>query len=701
MRDFSHFHSTALWRKRLIISVVVTIPAVYFDLIVYFGDKIIFANILANYGGIISLAMATIAVVCLGVPFFRNAVRGFKHRIFNTDSLVVIGTLLSYFYSLSKYLVYIANSKTILLSPAAQPRLYFSVVTVLYTLVTWGRLLEARAANKSEQSIRQLIRLRPRLARVMFYKRTLEVPAKKVKIGTRVLVLPDEIIPVDGHVVAGKSSVNESMVTGESTPQDKNIGSRVITGTKNGHGALEIIADRTADDSMLARVINMVSNARTGQSPIETLADRIANVYVPFILLIAIATLLIWRNTAGASWADSLVVCITVIMVACPYAFGLAAPAAIDNTIQLGLCNKVLFRSSSAPWELANIDTIVFDKTGTLTTGKLRVTDIISNGTTDEKNILKYAASLESQTSSSLAKAIIKKATQRKVKTLPVKNFKFAPGGGITGVISGRRYYLGNEVYIGKHCQGDLPDTKKQAKAGKTISYLATKKEILGAIAISDRPKANAAAAIRELHHAGIETYIISGDNEITTGAIANKLGIKHVIANVLPDMKAREVLQLRREGHRVAMVGDGINDAPAIAVANVGIAMGTGTDAAIETSELVLASGELMELVRAVRLSHLCINKIYQNLFFALFYNIVSIPIAIGALKNFGILPNPEIATVVMLCSVIAVLLNSLSIRFTDLNKRHNISSYLIPVMIFSLFSALYITFVLSKMIL
>ena len=695
MHNVMRSGSVRLWQRRLILSILVTIPVIYFALVSLFGEQVIFAKELAPWSTLILFVAATIAMIYLGGSFFRSTLRGLRERMFNVDSLVTIGTTTAYVYSWISYIVYIIQNHTALMTDQfIAPRLYFETVILLFTFVTLGKWIENRAADRTEQSVRQLVKLRPRRAHLINGGNTVDIPADEIQLGDRLMVRPEEVIPIDGRVVGGESAVNESMITGESSTIDKHIGSRVIAGTINGHGRLEIIAERTKSNTMLSQIIRLINGAKSSRTPIEGIADRISSVFVPFVIAIALITFAIWHFYVGINASSAMVMFISVIMVACPYAFGLAAPTAMTVGIGLGSRNGILVRDSGAMQRLNGIDTVVFDKTGTLTDGKLSVTDVIAiDG--NAKQVMTIASSIERLSEHSLAKAIIKKANSQHLETLPVKHFTAIPGRGVSGVINSTTYFLGNEALVREYIHHDLPDVSKLAKASKTINYLFTTHKVLGVIAVADQPKVNAAKAIRELHKMKINIYLLSGDNEAVTRNIARRLGIKNIIADVMPDDKANEIISLRKKGYTVAMVGDGINDAPAIASANVGIAIGTGTDAAIETGDIVLVNGDPLSICNAIRLAKAAVSKVHQNLFFAVFYNIVSLPVAAGALGALGIVFRPELAALIMALSSTAIIVNSLTLKIIDITKQREIIRLIAPLVLFLLFTVIYIEFV------
>lgn len=695
MHNVMRSGSVRLWQRRLILSIFVTIPVIYFALVSLFGEQIIFAKELTPWSTLILFVAATIAMIYLGGSFFRSTLRGLRERMFNVDSLVTIGTTTAYVYSWISYIVYIIQNHTVLMTDQfIAPRLYFETVILLFTFVTLGKWIENRATDRTEQSVRQLVKLRPRRAHLINGGNTVDIPADEIQLGDRLMVRPEEVIPIDGRVVGGESAVNESMITGESSTIDKHIGSRVIAGTVNGHGQLEIVAERTKSNTMLSQIIRLINGAKSSRTPIEGIADRISSVFVPFVIVIALITFAIWYFYVGINASSAMVMFISVIMVACPYAFGLAAPTAMTVGIGLGSRNGILVRDSGAMQRLSSIDTVVFDKTGTLTDGKLSVTDVIAiDG--NAKQVMTIASSIERLSEHSLAKAIIKKANSQHLEALPVKHFTAIPGRGVSGIINSTTYFLGNEALVREYIHHDLPDVSKLAKASKTINYLFTTHKVLGVIAVADQPKVNAAKAIRELHKMKINTYLLSGDNEAVTRNIARRLGIKNIIADVMPDDKANEIISLRKKGYTVAMVGDGINDAPAIASANVGIAIGTGTDAAIETGDIVLVNGDPLAICNAIRLAKATVSKVHQNLFFAVFYNIVSLPVAAGALGALGIVFRPELAALIMALSSTAIIVNSLTLKIIDITKQREIIRLIAPLVLFLLFTVIYIEFV------
>lgn len=700
MSGHSHMHmgGVGIWRKRLILSVVLAIPMGYYMLVDFFGMSIPFANELHPYMGVVSFVVSTIAILYLGSSFWRSTMAGLRDRMFNMDSLITIGTTTAYVYSWLSYLMYIIDQHSILIAHGQPgPHLYFETVVFLFTFVVLGKWLEARANQRTGRSIRNLIQLRPQRAHLVNGSNILSIPSEKIKVGDHLLIYPGESVPADGIVYEGSSSINESMITGESIAVDKDKGSKVIAGTINGHGSLEIIVQQTGTDTMLARIIKLIKEAQISQAPIEATADRIANVFVPLVIGVSLITFAVWYYFGGATLSDATMMFVSVVMIACPCAFGLATPTAVTVGIGIGSNNGILIKNGDALQRLSKINTVVFDKTGTLTIGKPVVTDIIALED-DAKRIMTIASSLERKSEHSLARAIISKANKLHLESLPVTHFTAIPGKGLSGTIGGHEYFLGSAKLVNSHTRGvQLPDITSLEKAGKSICYLMDSKKVLGIIAITDQPKPSAMRTIRELHRRNIETYLLSGDNQIAAKTVGKKLGIKHVVSGVAPDEKAEFITKLQKQGKCVAMVGDGINDAPAIASADIGAAIGTGTDVAIESGNIVLVSGDPYSLCQAINLGHSTVNKIRQNLFFSLFYNIVSIPIAAGVFNSIGINLQPELAGLIMALSSVAVIINSLALRVININRRDPMG-LVAPIVLLLLFSTLYLLFILPQ---
>lgn len=686
-----------LWLKRLILASITLAPTLYFSLGTVLGNKLAGYDVLSGAAAPVTFVAATIDMIYLGSYFVRSMTKGLRERMFNVDSLIAIGTLVAYIYSLLTYIIYLFTAKTPVITEGYHVQLYFSTVVYLFFFVTLGRHLEARATSRTTSSIRELVKMRPRRAKLVNGGNIITIPSERVRVGDRLRIDPDDIIPVDGHVVSGATTVNESMVTGESRAAEKTVGSQVISGTVNGHGTIEIVADKPATESMLARIIRAISRSSRSTTAVESVADRISNVFVPATIVIALLAFATWYFFLGATLPSALMLFVTVIMAACPYALGLAMPTAITVGIGMGARNGILISGGRSMQQLAKVDTVVFDKTGTLTVGELEVTDVISlYDDMNSKQILTLAASLERPSEHALAKAILKKSEAMKLTERTVDNFKTMDKFGVAGTIDRSRYYLGSEEFLAKYCAESLPLNNKRIKKERaTLVYLFTKKHIIAGINVVDPLKPGSLRTIRALKKMGKELYLISGDNVAIAESMAKRLGIKNVIAGAMPNDKANKVIDLRREGKIIAMVGDGVNDAPAIACADVGIAIGTGTEAAIESGDIVLVSGDPWGVIRAIRLSKATLAKSKQNLFFALFYNVVSIPIAAGALASFGIALQPELAGLVMTMSSLAVIINSLTLRIYNIDKPNEPVNWLAPVILFLLFTAAYVAFI------
>jgi Cu+-exporting ATPase len=668
------------WRKKFIISAVASLPLLFFMIADLTATKTVFIAIMP-YMAIVSLILATFVQIFIGAGFYRGLISGLRMRTFNRDSLIAIGTTVAYIYSVVVYAQFIVANGTWLVGMDSAPSVYFETAVFLITFVTLGKWIEARAMTRTNAAIHELMKLQPRVAHLTDGR---DIEIESVKVGDRLLVKPGEQIPVDGLIVSGTTSVDEAMVTGESLPVDKSAGDKVIGATINGTGAIEIVAEKVGEGTMLARIIKLIEDAQMSKAPIESLADKISSWFVPAVLIIAVVTFMIWFFIVGAGLETAIMSFAAVVVIACPCALGLATPTAVMVGTGLGARRGILIKGG-APLQLTSqITDVVFDKTGTLTMGQPVVTDIISchpespsrhpelvSGS--NKNILKITASLESVSEHSLARAVLNEADRKNIKLSRASNFKAISGYGITGKIEGEEYYFGNEALL-RQCTLRHPElvsgsNKKEVEAlkkqGKTVSYLFTDQEILGVIAIADQPKPTAIEAIKLLKKMKLKVHLLTGDNEQTAQTIAKKLGITNVVAEVLPDQKAAVIADLQKNGAKVAMVGDGINDAPALASANLGIAMGSGTDVAMETGDIVLARGDPRDVAVSIKLGCATLRKIYQNLFFSLIYNVIGIPVAAGVFAFAGLTLRPEFAGLAMALSSISVVGSSLTLKF------------------------------------
>ena len=605
------------------------------------------------YQDIIMWILATPVQFIVAVPMYRSAWAALKTKSANMDTLIVLGTSAAYLYS-----VYAVISRT--------GHVYFEASAVLITIVILGRVLEARAKGKASDAIRKLMGLRAREARIVRGGEEMQVPVDEVEVDDRVLVRPGEKIPVDGVVIEGSSAVDESMVTGESIPVEKNKGDEVVGATINKNGSLVFRATKVGADTTLAQIIKLIEEAQGSKAPIQRFADAVAAYFVPAVLSIAALTFLVWYFIIGSGFGFAVIVSVAVLVVACPCALGLATPTAIMVGTGKGAGRGILIKGGEALENAHDIRHIILDKTGTITKGQPEVTDVVAFGKKEEE-ILVLAASLEKKSEHSLAEAIVAEAKGKRLKK--VSGFEALPGRGVKGRIGRTEYALGNRRLM-QDCGVNIHEDEaaRLESQGKTVMLLAARKKLIGIIAVADQVKSTSKQAIGSLQRMGLEVYIITGDNGRTAQAIAAKVGVKDYFADVLPDQKAAYVKRLQKKG-KVAMVGDGINDAPALAQADVGIAMGSGTDVAIETGEIVLMRDDLMDVVRAIRLSRMTMSKVRQNMFWALFYNSLGIPIAAGLLYPFtGWLLNPMIAGAAMALSSVSVVGNSLLLKLKRL---------------------------------
>jgi len=594
------------------------------------------------------------------------------------DSLVAIGTSVAYFYSLIVYVGYIISSRSfIYIHGKETPHIYFETSAFLITFILLGKWLEGEAKRRTSQAVEKLIGLQAKTARVKRTDHFIEVSPDEIMVGDIVLVRPGEVIPVDGEITNGYSSVDESLLTGESIPVEKGPGDTVIGGTINKTGSFEFIAKRVGKDTTLAHIIHLLESAQGSKASVQDFADRVANIFVPIVLLIALITFIVWYFILGESLSFALMTMTSVIVIACPCALGLATPTALMVGIGRGAELGILIKGGDALERAEKIDMIIFDKTGTLTTGKPEVTNVIAfNGT--EKEVLSISASLESLSEHPLASAIMEQAQKGNGNLLEVREFKAYPGKGIQGIVNGKLYFLGNPSFISEITKFDLKTYKEDIRSledeGKTVVVLSDSEKVLGILAISDTLKDTSKKAIERLANMGFEVYILTGDTKRVALAIARDLGINedHIFARVLPEGKVEIVKKFQAQGRKVAFVGDGINDAPALAQADLGIAMGQGSDVALEAGDIILGKSNPIDVSTAFELSKATLNKIKQNLFFALIYNLIGIPVAARVFAGLGILFKPEIAGLAMALSSVSVVSNAILLkRFKPSTKR------------------------------
>lgn len=605
--------------------------------------------------------LLVIPIVAAGNRFYSIGFKALVQRSPNMDSLIAIGTTAAIGYSLySLYEIAWGNSH-------AAHGLYFETAGVIITLIMLGKSLEALAKGKTSDAIKKLMGLTPKTAVVIADGKEKVIPIENVQIGHIILVRPGESIPVDGEVVEGHTSIDESMLTGESIPVDKKVGDSVYAATINKNGMIKFRATKVGSDTALAKIIKLVEEAQGSKAPIAQMADIVSGYFVPIVVAIAALAFAGWL-IAGQSFAFALTMFISVLVIACPCALGLATPTAIMVGTGKGAEHGILIKSGEALESAHKIDTIILDKTGTITEGKPEVTDVIAAQGITEERLLQIAASGEKGSEHPLGEAIVRKAESEGVKLHDVENFLAIPGHGIEGTIGGVHVLIGNRKLMeDRNIQlGELASQADQlADEGKTPMYIGLDGALAGIIAVADVVKPSSAEAIRRLQSMGIEVVMITGDNGKTAEAIAKQVGIDGILAEVLPQDKAGEVKKLQEEGRRVAMVGDGINDAPALVQADIGIAIGSGTDVAMESADIVLMRSDLMDVPAAIQLSKSTIRNIKQNLFWAFGYNVAGIPLAAGLLYIFGgPLLNPMFAAAAMSLSSVSVVTNALRLR-------------------------------------
>lgn len=606
-----------------------------------------------------SFIWATPVMFWIGQPYIEGFIRFIRYRVANMDSLVGIGTLVAYFYS-----AIILLFPEIGMNYDTPEGLYFDVTIVVIGFITLGKFLEARSKLKTGEAIEKLLGLQAKTALVVRDDREIEIPVSDVVVGDVVVVKPGTKIPVDGTITRGETSIDESMLTGEPLPVDKTVGDKVVGGTLNKQGAVQFRATVVGEGTVLSQIIKMVEVAQGSKAPIERLTDQISAIFVPIVIVLAVVAFITW--TVLGNPLLGLLSFVGILVIACPCALGLATPTAVIVGVGKAAEKGILIKNAEELEKLRAVDYIVLDKTGTLTKGAPSVThqQVISTKVTADP--LQVLASLESQSEHPLAVAIVAHAQEHDVEPIKVSKFSAISGQGVKGTIGKVEYAAGNtRLMESLGHRVDQTILNKFAAEGATPIMLASKKEILAYVGISDTLKEESADAIRDLHKLGIKVAMLTGDHQLTAEYIGKKVGIDRVFAQVLPGDKADHIKNLQHEGHRVAMVGDGVNDAPALATADVGIAMGTGTDVAIESAGLTLLGGNLERLAQAVKLARLTFRVIKQNLFWAFFYNVVGIPIAAGILYPlYGIMLNPGIAGAAMAFSSVSVVTNSLRLK-------------------------------------
>lgn len=656
-------------RRRFRISVVLTIPLVVIAMGEHLPGHPLARIATMDTLGWLQLVFATPIVLWGGWPFFVRGWQSVVHRSLNMFTLIALGVSVAYLYSLvAKLLPGIFPPS--FRSEGGEVAVYFEAAAVIVTLVLLGQVLELKARSRTGAAVKALLGLAPKTARRLRDDGSEEdVPLDQVHIGDRLRVRPGEKVPVDGVVLEGTSAVDESMVSGEAIPVEKNPGDRGIGATVNGTGSFVLKAERVGAETLLARIVQMVSEAQRSRAPIQKLADQVAGWFVPAVVSIAVATAIVW-GLAGPEprMAHALVNAVAVLIIACPCALGLATPMSIMVATGKGATAGVLFRNAEAIEILRKVDTLVIDKTGTLTEGKPKLVTVVPAEGWDEKGLLRLVASLERGSEHPLAAAIVSGAQERGVEPTATESFESVTGKGVKGSVDGRSVGLGNRNLFESMGidPGELAGKAEALrKEGQTVMFVAVDGKAAGLLGVADPVKETTPEAIRQLHEEGIRIVMLTGDSKTTAEAVAGKLGLDEVMAEVLPDQKAAVVKRLQDEGRIVAMAGDGINDAPALAQAQVGIAMGTGSDVAMESAGVTLVKGDLRGIVRARRLSRATMRNIQQNLFFAFVYNALGVPVAAGVLYPFfGILLSPIIAAAAMSFSSVSVVGNALRLR-------------------------------------
>lgn len=615
--------------------------------------------------GLLSLPV----LVWSGSQFFTGMWNGLKHRSANMHTLIAIGVTAAFVYSV----VAVAF-------PGVFPRLelaevFWDVTTVVIAFVVLGLALEIKAKGRTSEAIKKLIGLQAKTARVVRDGKELDLPVEEVLVGDTVIVRPGDKVPVDGELIEGSSAVDESMITGESIPVEKRVGDEVIGATLNKTGSFKFRATKVGKDTALANIIRMVKDAQGSKAPIQRVVDAVSGYFVPTVMILAVLAFVAWYVFGPEPrFVYATIVLVTTLIIACPCALGLATPTSLTVGIGKGAENGILIRSGDALQSAERLDAIILDKTGTITRGEPSLTDVVAKGV-DETTVLKLAASLERGSEHPLGEAIVIGARTRKIELIDAKDFAAIPGHGVGGRVDERDVLLGNAKLMrdrGIAIDDFSPDWERLASEGKTPMYVAADGNVLGLVAVADTVKPDSKAAIEVLKQLGIEVVMLTGDNERTAKAIAHQVGVDRVLAEVLPDDKAHEVQKLQIEGKKVGMVGDGINDAPALAQADVGFAIGTGTDVAIEASDVTLIKGSLMGVVTAIEISRATMRNVRQNLVGAFGYNTLGIPVAMGVLYPFfGLLLSPLIAAAAMAFSSVTVVTNANRLRFFEPRRK------------------------------
>ena len=651
-------------KRNLIVSAIFTVPLLFIAMADMVGIPM--PAFLSPMQSPVSYALIQLAlslpIVWIGRRFFVDGFKALSKGHPNMDSLVALGTSAAFLYSLyGTYHVLEGHAHFAM-------NLYYESAGVILTLITLGKYFEDVSKGKTSMAIQTLVGLAPKMATVLRDGQEVEVPVEEVQVGDFIRVKPGEKVPVDGVVIEGNSTVDESMLTGESIPVSKSVGDEVIGASLNKTGSFILKATKIGKDTALSQIIQLVEQAQGSKAPIAKLADKVSGVFVPIVIVLALVSGLAWYFLGQESWVFALTITISVLVIACPCALGLATPTAIMVGTGKGAENGILLKSGEALEEANHVNMVVFDKTGTITNGTPVVTDVVTADSTDADALIRLAASLEVASEHPLGEAIVAKAKEQGAAFDEVTNFEAIPGFGIKGHVGETLVFLGNEKWMRENGLANVEMNDKAnhfAEQGKTPLYIGYNDAVKGLIVVADTVKESSARAIQTLHEMGIQVAMMTGDHERTAQAIAAEVGIDRVFSEVLPQDKANYVSKLQEEGYIVAMVGDGINDAPALAQAQVGIAIGTGTDVAIESADAVLMKSDLMDVPAMLKLSRATIRNIKENLFWAFAYNVIGIPFAMGVLHLFGgPLLNPMIAGAAMSFSSVSVVLNALRLK-------------------------------------
>ena len=603
----------------------------------------------------IALITTTIIMAISAFPYWKSAIAAFKKHSANMNTLVATGTAVVYFYSIFAMIT--------------DRAVYFESAAFVTVFVLLGDAMEEKMHNNASNALGKLMGLQAKDAEVLKDGKFVKVPLDQVQVGDLIRVKPGEKVPVDGTILEGVTSLDESMVTGESMPVMKKVGDTVVGSTINNNGTIAFKATKVGSDTMLAQIVDLVKKAQTSHAPIQNLTDKISNIFVPAVMIVAILTFMIWYSFVGAT-VQALLFAVSVIVIACPCALGLATPTALMVGTARSAKMGVLIKNGEVLQEVSNIDTVVFDKTGTITVGKPVVTDIVG----DAKKVLTIAASLEESSEHPLASAILQKAKDKEISPVKVEKFEAIEGKGVRANYNGQVAFVGsNRLLVDINISREMASrAEKLQNEAKTVVYVGLDGEIIGLVAIQDVPKPSSKDAIKELKARGLMTVMLTGDNKRVAQVIADEVGIDKVIAEVMPNDKAQQIKELQDKDKKVAFVGDGINDAPALSTADVGIAMGSGTDIAIDSGGIVLVQNDLRGVVRALDISKKTFNRIKLNLFWALIYNVIGIPIAAGLFAFVGFTLSPELAGLAMAFSSVSVVSSSLLLNKTKIAGDH-----------------------------